>query len=120
MGGGPRPAAIMWRVPCETIQSLGILLAWGPGTAAARDARRLATAAAGRGLTVRLFLMAEGADLLASDEIFALDRPGITVSACTQSVISRKLPMDIPFIDYASQFQLARIVTTSGRFVSFA
>ena len=67
---------------------------------------------------VRLFLMAEGAELLGTELVGELTALGVTVSVCTQSVTERELPLDLDEVDYASQFQLGRLVATADRFLS--
>lgn len=99
-------------------RSLGILLTRGPGTEEARWATALARTGARAGIAVRLFLMADGVDLLEGEEARDLDEPGVAVSSCSQTVIARGLPTGHPHVDYASQHRLARIVAGSDRFVS--
>jgi sulfur relay (sulfurtransferase) complex TusBCD TusD component (DsrE family) len=99
-------------------RSLGILLTRGPGTEEARWAIALARSGARAGIAVRLFLMADGVDLLGEEGARELAEPGVAVSACSQTVIARGLPTGHPHVDYASQHRLARIVAGSDRFVS--
>ena len=99
-------------------KSLGILLARGPESEEARLVRGLAGAAAEKSVRVALFLMAEGADLLRSPVVRELTDLGVRVSVCTQSVTERGLPRDLDHVDYASQFQLGRLVATADRFVA--
>ena len=101
-------------------KSLGILLARGPESTEARLTRGLAGAAARRRVHVAVFLMAQGADLLRSPLVRELTDLGVRVSVCTQSVTERGLPMDLDHVDYASQFQLGRLVATADRFVALA
>jgi sulfur relay (sulfurtransferase) complex TusBCD TusD component (DsrE family) len=65
-------------------------------------------------VAVRLFLMAEGVDLLEQE----VDLGGAVVSACSRTVIARGVATDRQHVDYASQHQLARIVAGCDRFVS--
>ena len=99
-------------------KSLGILLTRGPEAPEARLAIGLASAAARSGVEVRLFLMSDGAELLAGGADDELAREGVTLSACSRTVLARGLPTDRPGVDYASQHVLARIVAGSDRFVS--
>jgi sulfur relay (sulfurtransferase) complex TusBCD TusD component (DsrE family) len=108
----------MIRGMAEEARRLGILLTRGPGTREARWAAALARAAARRGISTRVFLMDEGAHLLAVGGASEFRQPGVRVSACTQTVLERDLPTDVAEVDYASQFQLARIVASANRFVS--
>ena len=101
-------------------KTLGILLSRGPGSAEAELIRGLARAARGRRPRILLFLMAEGADLLVTPMLGELTDLGVRVSVCTQSVTERDLPLDLEDVDYASQFQLGRLVALADRFVSFA
>ena len=73
-------------------KTLGILLTRGPGHADVGRALGLAHAAAERGARVEIFLMAEGADLLGAPDVLAFDRPGVRVTACTLSAMSRDAP----------------------------
>lgn len=97
--------------------SLGILLARGPGHPDAALALGLARVAAGRGLSVEIFLMAEGVDLLRNGSGELL--PGVRTTVCTHSAVVRGAPLDLPWPDYASQHQLARCVARVDRFLSF-
>ena len=101
-------------------KSLGILLARGPESAEARLIRGLAGAAAQRRVRVAVLLMTEGADLLLSPVVRELTDLGVRVSVCSQSVTERGLPRDLDHVDYASQFQLGRLVATADRFVALA
>ena len=101
-------------------KSLGILLTRGPESEAARLIRGLAGSAARKRVRVVLFLMAQGADLLRSPLVRELTDLGVRISVCTQSVTERGLPTDLDHVDYASQFQLGRLVATADRFVALA
>jgi len=104
----------------EPPQRIGILLTRGPETADARIALDLAAAAARRGHRVDLFLMAEGVDLLDGDGAVRLERDGIRPAVCTQSVLDRRGPKGLGFVDYAGQAVLARMVARADRFVAFS
>ena len=104
----------------EDAPKLGILLARGPDTRAARWALGLARSAARRGWPVDMFLMNAGVEILRKPDA---DRPGldgVRLMACTQSIVERDLPTDDPDVDYAGQVQLGRLMSRSDRFVSFA
>ncbi len=101
-------------------KSLGILLTRGPESEEVRLIRGLAGAAAQKRVRVVLFLMAGGADLLLSPVVRELTDLGVQVSVCTQSVTERGFPRDLDHVDYASQFQLGRLVATADRFVALA
>jgi sulfur relay (sulfurtransferase) complex TusBCD TusD component (DsrE family) len=100
-------------------KSLGILLSRGPKSADAQLVCDLARAAGDRPVRIALFLMAEGADLLESPVVHELTDLGVQVSVCTRSVTERGLPTDLEHVDYASQFQLGRLVANADHFVSF-
>lgn len=102
-----------------TNRRLGMLLTRPPGSEAARWTLRIARAAARSSVTVDLFLMADGAELIRSPEIGIAAVPGVRVSVCTQTVMNRSLPSDVEGVDYASQLQLARSVADSDRFLCF-
>ena len=98
---------------------IGILLTRGPGSLESRRALQIASAAVRLGHRVEIFLMDEGADLLRSPEVgLGLAGPETRVAVCTQTAVNRDLPLDLPGIDYASQFQLARSVAGCDRFLS--
>jgi hypothetical protein len=103
-----------------TEKSLGILLTRGADSAEAELVGSLVRAAADRRIAIAVFLMAEGADLLRSPLVSGWVALGARISVCTQSVTERGLPDDLDTVDYASQFQLGRLVATADRFLSLA
>jgi len=104
----------------EERTKLGILLTCGPESRESAWALAISAAAAARGLSPELFLMEDGAELLREEWVDRLDLDGVRVTVCTQTVVCRGLPADLPDVDYAGQVQLGRLVRRSDRFLAFS
>jgi sulfur relay (sulfurtransferase) complex TusBCD TusD component (DsrE family) len=108
---------------------IGILLASGPGREDGRTVLPLAQAALDRGHRVHLFLMKEGVEYVRSragnpyaEALGRLMAAGAEVTLCALN--ARRQGLDkadaIPGVVFGSQYDHARIVAASDRYLAFA
>jgi sulfur relay (sulfurtransferase) complex TusBCD TusD component (DsrE family) len=109
--------------------TFGFLLASGPEQPDGPTVLRLARAALDRGHDVRIFLMKEGVEHVrnapgnpSAGELAGLIAAGAEVSVCALNSRRRRLGKAdaIPGVVFGSQYDHARIVAASDRYLAFA
>jgi sulfur relay (sulfurtransferase) complex TusBCD TusD component (DsrE family) len=108
---------------------IGFLLATGPDRPDGATVERVARAALDRGHGVHIFLMQEGVEHVRNhsenpsrERMEALIAAGAEVTLCALNARRRHLAKEeaIPGVTFGSQYDHARIVAASGRYLAFA
>jgi len=107
---------------------LGMLLTAGVASESARTALRLARAARTQGHDVELFLMDDGVYGVkrgkrtpVADEMASLIEGGAVVALCALNAEQRGVTADeaVPGVLFGSQYDLAMLIGSADRFMSF-
>ena len=106
----------------------GMLLTGGVASEGARTALRLARAARAKGHDVELFLMDDGVYAVkrgkrtpVADELASLIEGGGVVALCALNAEQRGVTSDeaVPGVLFGSQYDLALLIGSADRFMSF-
>jgi sulfur relay (sulfurtransferase) complex TusBCD TusD component (DsrE family) len=107
---------------------IGMLLTAGVAGEGARTALRIARAARAKGHEVELFLMDDGVYAVKrgkrtplADELASLVEGGATASLCALNAEQRGVAKDeaAPGVVFGSQYDLAQLIDSADRFLSF-
>ena len=107
---------------------IGMLLTAGVADESARTALRVARAARAKGHDVELFLMDDGVYAVkrgtrtpVADELASLVEGGVVVALCALNAEQRGVTKDeaVPGVLFGSQYDLAQLIDSADRFVSF-
>jgi len=100
------------------IMKLGILLTTSPEHENTNTVIEVSKAAVKQGISVSIFLMADGTYNSVFEPFQDLMERGVEVALCAHNAAQRKVEV-VENIEYGSQYDLATIINGSDRFMSF-